>query len=169
MRRWGIGLVVVVSVLAAVPAAAGSGAISPGSNGSAIEDAIAGTWNTDWFCSKRPQTLYAWQNVGPCAGRQASLAATVTSGSGTTNVQHTYTYDLACVGGLIQQTIQFDGGTITPINSGTFIFNLTGGDTIQLVTTEGVMQVSAPAMGRAATIAAALALSLGLLLLLRRR
>jgi len=154
-------------VLAFGPILAGNGSISPGSDGSGVEDAIASTWNTDWFCSKKPQTLFAWQNIGGCVGRQASLAATVTSGSGTTNASHTYDYQLACSEGTIRQTIQFDGGAVTPINSGTFTFNLSGGDTIRLVTTEGPMPISLPAMGRPALLAAAAVMALGLLWLLR--
>ena len=169
MKGLGIGLCLLASAFAAVPVVAGNGTIPAGSNGSGVEDAIAGTWNTDWFCSKRPQTLFAWQNIGACAGRQASLAATVLSGGGTTSQSHTYEYNLACVSGLIQQTIRFDGGVLTTISSGTFTFNLSGGDQIRLVTTEGVMQISMPAMGRIALLVGALAVGLGLLWLLRRR
>jgi hypothetical protein len=158
MKQLGIGLCVVF-LFSAAPLIAGNGTIPAGSSGSGVEDAIASTWNVDFFCSKRPQTLFAWQNVGPCTGRQASLAATVTSGSGTTNVQHSYEYNLACSGGFITQSIRFDGGSLTTINSGTFTFNLSGSDTIRLVTTEGPMQISAPAMGRVALLAGALAVA----------
>jgi hypothetical protein len=162
MKALGIGLCVVFLVSAA-PLIAGNGTIPAGSNGSGVEDAIASTWNVDWFCSKQPNTLYAWQNTGACTGRRASLSATVTSGSGTTNVQHSYEYNLACSGGFITQSIRFDGGPLTTINTGAFTFNLSGSDTIRLVTTEGPAQISAPAMGFVAFSAAGLALALLLL------
>jgi len=171
MKLRGIAAIIGTLTLAVGPAYAVSGTIDPGSTGDDIEEDIENGWDVPpWFCRRIPQTLVVYTLTGGCVGREATIVATVTSGSGTTNISHTFDYNVFCSGSnTIQHTMQFDAGPVTPIDSGTFDFSLSGGDTVRLVTTEGLAPIDGPAMSRGALLAAAAAVSLGLLWLLRRR
>jgi len=174
MKRWGIAALVVTFILAVGPAHAKSmGTITPMSNATDIAGDFEGGWDAgQWECQIGSPTLFVWPVSGGCVERQATTGFTVTSGGGITTVEHTFEYDVFCnLSNTIQHTVRFDDGPVTPIDSGTFDFTLTGGDTLQLVTTEGPMPGAggAPAMGRGAMLAAAAAVSLGLFWLLRRR
>ncbi len=165
---------VVAAVFAADLASAQSdtktGQIPAGTNGATTAQVFHNNgWNDGtFFC--RVGSLIVWPRSGPCLGREAKTTFTVLSGLGETNAPHDYTYHVFCgAGNIVQHEIAFDGAALTPIDSNTFTFNLTGGDTLQLVTTEGLQAVSGPALSGRAALACAALVSLGLLWMLRRR
>ena len=98
-------------------------------------------WNTGgFFC--QVGSLIVWPESGPCASRQVVINFSVLTGGGVTAAEHQYVYHVFCgseTGNRIRHEIAFDGASFTAIDNGTFTFNLSGGDTIRLVTTEGVI------------------------------
>jgi hypothetical protein len=149
-----------------------TGTIPATTNGDGIAQQFhAAPWNEGgFFC--RVGSFIVWPASGPCLRREATITFTVLTGGGSTNAEHSYSYQVFCeVNGSarIRHSVAFDGASLTPIDSGTFTFPLSGGDTIQLVTTEGPQALSAPGVGGPALIACAAALLVGMLWFLRRR
>ena len=184
--RWVAALVAFVTF--ASPVLAASGTLRAGSTATDIAGTIENGWNAgQWFCKTGSPTLSVWANIGRCAGREVVIGFTVTSGGGVTNVDHTFEYVVQCSGdagaativpewdggggssgGTIRNAIRFDDGPFVPIDNGVFTFDLTGGDSLELVTTEQLTPSSARAMGRVGVVVASIAFLAGLFCLLRR-
>ncbi len=137
---------VVVAVLVAGRASAQSstksGMIDEDSSGAEIAQKFHDNgWNTGgFFC--RIGSLIVWPESGPCLNREVRSTFSVLTGGGVTSTPHAYAYHVFCgEGNIIRHELAFDGSALTPIDSGTFTFNLTGGDTIRVVTTEGAIGV----------------------------
>jgi IPTL-CTERM motif len=133
---------VIAAVLVAGRASAQSstktGTIDADKSGSEIAQKFHDNgWNTGgFFC--RIGSLIVWPESGPCLNREVRSTFTVLTGGGVTSTEHPYEYHVFCgVGNIVRHELAFDGAALTPIDSGTFTFNLTGGDTIRVVTTEG--------------------------------
>jgi hypothetical protein len=168
-------LIVVFALLAGQANAQSStktGTITLGSDGTDIAQTFHDSgWNTGgFFC--RTGSLIVWpSSPGPCSSRQVVTSFIVLTGGGTIQnpTGHSYTYHVACVGSTILHEVGFDGASLTSINSGTFDFPLSGGDTLRLVTTEGPLSL-VPAIQPVWYVALLLLLlAAGTLLFLRRR
>ena len=144
---------VVVAVLVSGHASAQSstknGTIPAGTNGQGVGQVMHDSgWNTGGFYC-RVGSLIVWPNTGSCMSRQVVLTFTVLTGGGVTIApSHTYQYHVACTAGnVIRHEIGFDGASLTSIDNGTFTFNLSGGDSIRIVTTEGAIVPSLRPVG----------------------
>jgi len=176
MKALRIVALVVAAVVATERAQAQSqtvtGSSAGGRNATGIAQDFESGWNAgSFFCKTGSPILTVWPLSGACAGRQVTTTFAVTTGGGATNVAHTFTYLVFCgPGNTVQHSVGFDGALeLTPINGNVFTFNLAGGDTLQLSTTEGLQPTIGPALGRSALVAGAVAVSLAFVWLLRRR
>ena len=147
-----------------------SGTLTTNSSGTQIAQTFHDSgWNSGGFYC-RVGSLIVWPSApGPCATRQVVTSFTVLTGGGVLQASHTYQYHVACVGSVILHEVGFDGASLTSINSGTFDFPLSGGDTLRLVTTEGPL-TQVPTIQPVWYVALlVLLLAAGTLLFLRRR
>jgi len=144
--------------------------INSGSNGDDLAQALEQAWNqAGYACRTGSPILYVTAEVGTCDWHETSALFELTSGM-TTAAAHTVEFHVNCAGTTLQQSIGFDGGALQPIDSGVFVFNLSGGDTWQITTTEYQVQRRRPALSPAGLAAALIALLLGSsALILRRR
>ena len=162
----GVVLALAVTTLV-VNAATIMGTVGSGSNGNGYEQAFADSWNdsSEFSCTNNsPFTVTA--SNGPCAGQSVMIVYDVNTG-GVSNNSHNFTYQVNCMDNEVRHFVGFDGADLGSINKGTFVFNLSGGDTLTAETAAGASSV--PTLSEWGMIAlVAVLLASGIFVILRR-
>lgn len=164
----GVVLALAVTTLV-VNAATIMGTMPASSSGEGIEQEFADSWNdsSEFSCTNdSPFTVTATN--GPCAGQSVMIIYDINS-DGVSNVSHSFTYQVSCLGNEVKHFVGFDGADLGSIDGGKFLFNLSGGDALIAQTAGCPPGAMVPTLGEWGMIAlVAILLTSGIFVILRR-
>lgn len=154
------------------------GNIPAGKGAAGIAERMEASWNQgDFSCSTGSPTLVVVCHAGACEWRAVHLFFEILEGSATcepgstspcTSVPHDFDYHVDGSSGVVLHSLSFDNDPLLPINSGTFDFEIDGGDRVRVSTIEGPYMpapgsppLEAPALGLAGILAGVLVVGAG--------